>query len=364
FVDRAHNFLLDWTLIAGIPGLLAFLLILLLFTCSVGRAAGQSHRTEKRALLIAILAAVLGNTAHNLVSFDVTPTATATWLLMGLGVALVAPSPASINNLVKKPVIWQWTVVGLLTVALGTAIWQLNGRPIIADIAARAAHRAMQADDGAKSIAAGQQAVAYWPHEPAHHLRLSQLYLQQAIVDPDAAQSWLSKAETTLRSARQLRPDDPAVWLHTAHFYTVTARQFGGYSHDQVNDAYRQALLLAPNHATIYLAWGKSLLENNDLPHAAALLRQAVILDASQGEAYIYLGATELALGRFEIALADYKEAVRILPQSGQAYAGLARCYWLLDRPQEAWLALEKARQYDPLNAQARVLRQEIGNSP
>jgi tetratricopeptide (TPR) repeat protein len=184
------------------------------------------------------------------------------------------------------------------------------------------------------------------------------------VADPAAAQTWLPKAETALLTARQIRPGDAKVWLHTAYFYTAAARQFGSDTRDLAEDAYRQALTLAPNYATIYTAWGRAYLEDGDPETAATLLRQAVILDASNGEAYIYLGAAELALGRLEIALADYREAVRLLPESGQAYAGLANCYWQLDRPQEALLAVEKALQRDPQNAQAIIIRQEIYRSP
>jgi tetratricopeptide (TPR) repeat protein len=364
FVDRAHNLFLDWAVVAGIPGLLAFSLVLILFVIIVGQAMGQPHPPEKRALLIAILAAVLGNTANNLVSFDVTPTATATWLLMGVGVTLAAPPASQAGAKLEKRRLWQWALAGLVFVGIGAAIWQINGRPLLADIAARSANRYAQAGDWAKSIAAGEQAVAHWPVEPAHHLLLSQSYWRQAVADPAAAQTWLPKAETALLTARQIRPGGAKVWLHTAYFYTAAARQFGSDTRDLAEDAYRQALTLAPNYATIYTAWGRAYLEDGDPETAATLLRQAVILDASNGEAYIYLGAAELALGRLEIALADYREAVRLLPESGQAYAGLANCYWQLDRPQEALLAVEKALQLDPQNAQAIIIRQEIYRSP
>ncbi len=56
----------------------------------------------QRALLAAILAAVRGNVAINLTSFDVTPTAMAAWLLMGVGVALVAPLNVPLEAVMEK----------------------------------------------------------------------------------------------------------------------------------------------------------------------------------------------------------------------------------------------------------------------
>jgi tetratricopeptide (TPR) repeat protein len=71
-----------------------------------------------------------------------------------------------------------------------------------------------------------------------------------------------------------------------------------------------------------------------------------------------------LALGRLDEALADYREAVRLLPQSGPAYAGLAHCYWQMGDRLEAETAVAAALQHDPHNLQANALRQAIHNAP
>lgn len=364
FVDRAHNLLLDWAVIAGLPGLLAYLLVLTVVVSVIGRALRQTHPPQKRALLIAVLAAVLGNVANNLVSFDVTPTAMATWLLMGMGVALAAPPARRAGTIVGKPQIWQWALTGLLFAGIGVAAWQINGRPLRADIAARSAHLHAQTGDWAGAVASAERAVARWPVEPAHRLRLSQAYWQQAVANPTVAHDWLAAAETELLIARQLRPSDPAVWLQTAHFYTAAARQFGRDTHGVADDAFRQAVGVAPNQATIYAAWGRASLENGHPARAATLLRQAVALDASNGSTHIDLGAAALALGRLDTALDDYREAVRLLPESGQAYAGMATAYWRLGQRQAALVAAEHALQRDPRNVQANYVRQEINRSP
>lgn len=364
FVDRAHNLLLEWTVSAGIPGLLAISLVLIAFVIATGRAVRGTSQPKKRALLLAVLAAILGNTAHNLVSFDVTATATATWMLMGVGLGLAgAPSVQTVAAVPKRS-LRQWAVISLLLLCAVTAIWQMNGRPLMADVAARSARRHAQNGDWARAIAAGEEAVAHWPTEVAHHRALSGLYWQQAVVDPSVAQVRLVQAERALRNAHQQRPGDPALWLHSARFYAASTGRFGTHAGHLADEAFRQAAALAPQQATIYAAWGRAKMEQEDAQAAAVLLRRAVSLDASHGQAYVDLGAAELALGRVEIALADFREAARLLPESGPAYAGLAQCYWQLGRPQEARSAVEKALQHDPQNALALKLRQEISGTP
>lgn len=364
FVDRAHNVLLDWAVMAGIPGVLALCAVLVTFGVVAARALRSPDVADKRTLLIAVLTAVLGNLAGNLVSFDVTPTATATWLLMGIGVSLATP-PAYQGDAtaVERP---RRDAVGsvLLFVGIAVAVGQFNLRPLLADTSARAAIRYAGRGDDAGSIAAAERAVAQWPVEPAHHLALAQSYWQQAVDGAESVPAWLQRAEAALSAARRLRPGDPIVWLHTAQFYTAAAREFGSDTRGPAGEAFRQALALAPNYATIYTAWGRAHLDAGEVELAAPLLRQAVRLDATSGEAYVDLGAVELALGRPNVALADYQEAVRLLPASGRAHAGLANCYWALGRFDEASLAVEAALQRDPRNAQALGIRHAMSRVP
>ncbi len=361
FVDRAHNLALDWTLTAGVPGLLAYALLLIAFCLVIGQALRRPQSTMRRALLIAALSAVLGNVANNFTSFDVTPTATATWLLMGMGAALAAPPSPSLAPAPAQQSAWRWAFVLALGAGIGAAVWQINVRPLQADIAARASHLHAQAGDWSGAAAAADRAAAHWPVEPAHHLLRSQTYWQQAVADPAGARHWLPEAESALAQARQLRPLDPLVRLHTAQFYASAARRFGSDTHGLAAEAFHRALTLAPNSAIIHAFSGRAALESGDTETAAAMLRQAVALDATDGETYLYLGAAETALGRLEIALAAYLEAVRLLPESSAAHTGAAVAYWRLGRSAEARAAVERALQLDPNNAQAATLHREIG---
>lgn len=376
YVDRAHNLLLDWAVMAGVPGLLAWLLCLGAFVLVIWGAlfspqpshtgpATEPALSQRHALLIGILAAVLGNVTNNLVSFDVTPTATAMWLLMGMGVALARgpfDAPALDAGTLSMPrrrmaLGWRVALVGLLAVGLGGLVWQVNVRPLLADAAAHRATQFARTGDWAGATNAAAQAVAYWPLEPAHHFRLGQLYIQRAMP---------REAEASLQNALRLRPRDPFLRLESAQFYTwlatLAASDAGRTSDAQAaaHAAYAHACALAPNHAVMYAAWGRAALAFGDPEQAARHLRTAVALDASNGDAYIDLGTAELALGRVEVALADYHEAVRLSPESSRAYLGLARGYWHASQPQAALAAVDTALRLAPENAEAQRLRATI----
>ena len=57
--------------------------------------------------------------------------------------------------------------------------------------------------------------------------------------------------------------------------------------------------------------------------------RRAILIDPDFADAHSWLGAALLQLGRTDEAIAEMREAVRLDPQNGQAYQGLARALWV-----------------------------------
>ena len=64
--------------------------------------------------------------------------------------------------------------------------------------------------------------------------------------------------------------------------------------------------------------------------------------------------------GSFDLALAKYNEVLRADPHSGEAYAGVIRCYLKQDKVHEADDTLQKALQTDPGNADLKVGEGEL----
>ncbi len=372
-VDRAHNLLLDWALTTGIMGLVAILALLVTFFVAGWRAVQRASDRTRRALLCACLAAVAGNLAGNMVSFDVTATATATWLLLALLPALGEGARGdkkrlSIPSQSLSPR-WsrnwlRWAGAGFLSLAVAIAIVQVNVRPQAADVAGRTGDRRSAMDDWPGAIKVRERAIVLWPAEPAHRLSLSWSYLQRAQAGAGDPLPWLQGAEAQLLAARELRPEDFRIWAALGELYGAWGNRWDASRLPLAHNAYRQATILAPNHATLFTGWGLVYLESQDFAGASARFRQAVDLDATDGFAFAHLGHTELVQGYVEAALAAYRQAVRWEPGLSSAHLGLARCYWSLGQRGAAELALAQALQLDPGNAAARALRREIESEP
>lgn len=368
-VDRAHNLFLDWLATGGVVGLIAGLAMLGAFLVIGWRAAQNAADPGRRALLAACLAAVAGNAAGALVSFDVTPTAAASWMLMAVVAGLVAASraPARTAPAAAAPAPPGWVraalAAGLVILALAGVV-AANVRPQAADVAAHLTDRRAAAADWPAAAAAAERAVALWSGEPAHRLNLAWAYLQQALAGDKDPLPWLRRAEAELLAARALRPGDYQIAAALGELYGVWGSRWDPARLPQADEAYAQAAALAPTLSTVYVRWGMMALETGQLDEAAVRFRQAVDLDATDGYAFAHLGDVEMALGRPAEACAAYAEAAHWAPDLIYAHLGLARCRWYLGDDAGAWQALDAALALDPTHPAAEALRREMGPGP
>ena len=101
-------------------------------------------------------------------------------------------------------------------------------------------------------------------------------------------------------------------------------------------DAFEQATRHDPEYVNAWVALGGayglkgSFLSLQDLvERAEEIERRAIALDPDSSDAHMWLGSSLLNLGRLDEAIVEMKEAVRLDPQNGQAYQGLARALWV-----------------------------------
>ncbi|MGB2714895.1 MAG: protein kinase [Vicinamibacterales bacterium] len=99
---------------------------------------------------------------------------------------------------------------------------------------------------------------------------------------------------------------------------------------------FEQATRHDPEYVNAWAALGGayglkgSFLSLQDLvERAVETERRALLLDPDFADAHSWLGSALLQLGRTDEAIAEMREAVRLDPQNGQAYQGLARALWV-----------------------------------
>ncbi|MFN2226754.1 MAG: O-antigen ligase family protein, partial [Anaerolineae bacterium] len=184
-VDRAHNLALDWLTAAGVVGLLAGAALFYAFFRAGLRGLQRQVDPARRTLLAGCLAAVAGGLAGNLLAFDVTATASTTWLLLALLPALIADRPLPREDVPAGRD--RRRVAALLALPALIVIVGLSARPQLADVAAHTAARRAEGGDLAGAVAGWERAIALWPPEPAYRLSLAWLWLQAAEHVPEEA---------------------------------------------------------------------------------------------------------------------------------------------------------------------------------
>jgi predicted CXXCH cytochrome family protein len=144
------------------------------------------------------------------------------------------------------------------------------------------------------------------------------LWLQLGSAWMDSAQ-W-SKAETTLRRAKTLRPDDAA--------------------------------------ASALLGW--ALWQQDKTAEAKAMLEAAIKLDPDMGDARNYLGSLLMGTGNAALAEREFREAIRINPAVAEYRAKLAALLATGGQMAEAAFQVKAAVEADPGLAAARLLLGQI----
>jgi serine/threonine protein kinase/tetratricopeptide (TPR) repeat protein len=100
--------------------------------------------------------------------------------------------------------------------------------------------------------------------------------------------------------------------------------------------AFEDATRQDPEYAIAWAALGGayelkgSFLSIDDLVlKGAEMERRALQIDPTLADAHTWLGSGLLTLGRVDEAIAAIQEAIKLEPENGQAYQGLARAYWV-----------------------------------
>src|SRR5262245_17704698 len=111
-------------------------------------------------------------------------------------------------------------------------------------------------------------------------------------------------------------------------------------------EALRDALAANPDYLPAKLRLAEALMEAGDLSESRKLFEPLVAVTASEPAALVGLGRIAAAQGRHEEAVKDFQAAIKLFPELGAAYYGLARSYRVLGRTADAEQAVAEHTKY------------------
>lgn len=116
----------------------------------------------------------------------------------------------------------------------------------------------------------------------------------------------------------------------------MNLRQATRDSIDRAIAAFQDATRHDPEYARAWAALGGAyglkgdFLSIPDMVHQSMEMeRRALAIDPELADARMWLGSSLVRIGRTDEAIAEIQEALRLDPDNGQAYQGLARAYWV-----------------------------------
>ncbi|WP_420627419.1 O-antigen ligase family protein [Candidatus Leptofilum sp.] len=355
-VDRAHNWLLDWSLNYGIVATLFFIFLIFLVLRLGWRQLAEPEDGVSQQLealphrwVAACMAAACAQLVGNLFLFEVAATAVLFWLLMGIiTAAALPPNPQTIPLASPSSIKQLAIVVGIFV--LVWAVWQSNLRPLLADSYSWRGTQALFQGNPSAALVAYETAVHYQPNRAAYHVAMA---LTAAQVGNFA------QAEAAMGEAIALRPANPVLYTQLAAIYaheaTVTPEKI-----ELAYGAYEQAIALAPTIALTHQQYADLALRIGDEATALRQAQQAVDLDATDGMAYGILGWVQLQSGELAAAQSAFEQAVKWQPYLADFHLGLATVYAQQGEFAAACQALQHSLVLDPAYAPALALQLQM----
>jgi len=325
-VDRAHNWLLDWSLNYGVVATVIFIalvgLILLQgwrqLKTSQGAAAPLSGNPPlEHYWLVACMASICAQLVGNLFLFDVAATALLIWLLLGIVTAATTKGKTQVLQL-SLPRLVRIGVIATSIFVLGWAVWQSNVRPLLADVHSWRGTRALSQGNPSAAMVEYETAVESQPRRAAYHVALALTAAQLGSFE---------RAEGAMHEAIALRPTDPVLYTQLAAIYARQAIETPEKI-EMAYDAYDQAIALAPTIALTYQQYADFALRSGDWAAAQTQAQRAVDLDATDGIAFGILGWAQLQAGNLAAAQSAFEQAVMWQPDSADFAFGLATVYF------------------------------------
>ncbi len=226
-VDRAHNWVLDWSLNYGIVAAIVYLALVTLIlwagwkrltTPQIAIPSQADEKPLENHWLMACMAGICAQLVGNLFLFEVAATTVVFWLLLAIVVAATTGS----NTQPTRPSLPMWIRNGVIVfsvVFVGWAVWQSNVQPLLADLHSWRGTTALNQGKPVAALAEYETAIKHQPQRAAYHV---------AAALTAAQLSRFGQAERAMLEAIALRPTDPLLHTQLAAVYAGEALETPG----------------------------------------------------------------------------------------------------------------------------------------
>lgn len=348
--DKAHNEFLEVAATMGLPGLAAYVWMLV----SLGLFSWQSLArskisTPQGSFAVGICLAFLAYTAQTMVIFHSLAAYTTFWLMMAAGAGIYLAGRPSEHH-------WRFEVPRLvrpllLPTGLVLAAWLtfLSVRPAVADVYFKKSelNKFQGSNNLAEQVLLLETAVRWnefnWFYNASYALSLSELALHTT--DTGLKERMLQEAERYASREVMRSPYDASMYFVRA----VVLTRRGGDRRDAVIADLEKAVELYPRYfqANYLLATQEKLRGNFE--RAIAARKAAVEIIPGDFDVLFELGDDYFKAGKTELAIRTWENARRVNPTSTKASFALGMAHESLGDLGQAGRFYQAVRQMNPI---------------
>ena len=292
--DRAHNSFLDYLVMAGILGLLAYLLVLVAAFKKSLSAALKKPFSWQSGLAIAAVSALGAYVVTSISSFDVESTFIILFFLLALIDSFGRREPNKDN---LQPMKYSWLMY-VLAVIVGVGLWPIQVKNTIANRTAGKAVAVFYKKDFEASRELFEKSLNY------------NTFLSSAITDKmlESGLALMTRPEAgdnlemlehfaDLFEGKIPQPLSGKYYSVLAGYYAKMALLDSSYL-GPMNEMFEKSVTLAPQRPLLYLVWGGALTEAGQHQDALGKYEKAVEIFPELGNSYFWLGVGQIAVGR------------------------------------------------------------------
>lgn len=309
--DKAHNHFLQIASTLGIPALLTFIVILLVWFRSVYKVIGRVKISGERFLYAGFTAAIVGYLIYLLTGLSVVGSTPLFWIILAVVISgtnlankrTVAPTP-------QLTLLLRILSLFVFFIFLGV-VWSFVNQ-YRADYYFNRGNLSVKKKNFSKAYQCYRRAVNLNPFVEEYPSKLGSLYKHRA--EDKKGKVLFLKAVSNFKKAQTLSPGTSDDYYNLADAYIFAGEEFGRNYYSKAIGELRSSLYFKPFSPIAYHLLGKVYL-GQDRPKKALISNQkAVYLYPKFATGYYGIGQAYEELGNEKKAINAYEEALEIQP--------------------------------------------------
>jgi len=317
--DRAHNFIFDIGITAGIPAIIIYLSLFgsLFFTLQ----KLKKNRPEDSIIPHGIQATFLAYLTANLFSFDTFSTYLISFLLIGYSLHLLSSQtnteqPRKIHKFILMErsyaniLKWRWPILTFLLILLIWFAWSFNLKPLWINKELNLAIYLSQKKDCESALNEMEKIMPSKTYLSSYLNMYYAEFIDECVKEkPEMTTAFAQKAVEVLKENIKIMPYYTKSWLPLGNYTNILIESGRQDLKDEANYYFQKAYELSPKRQEVFIGWTMTKLVTGDYQEAKEKAQICINLNPRLGDCWWLKGLSEIYLKESENAQEDIQKA-------------------------------------------------------